>query len=85
MVDAWIGPVIANGSPWALLAAVVFYLVRALVTGGLVTRREHENRVADLKEALTAKDKTIETQRETIGERERQVSILLGARPREEK
>lgn len=84
MADTWVGPLLANGSPWVLLGAVVFFLVRSLVSGTLITRREHDNRVGDLKEALTAKDKTIDAQRDTIAEREKQVSILLGARPRED-
>lgn len=57
--------------PPGLLAGLVVWGVRLIMIGRLIPGRTHDERIKDLKEAIRAKD-------ETIAERERQISILMG-------
>jgi hypothetical protein len=61
--------VLADGGPWALVSAFVL----AILTGRLVPRRVHLDRISDLRAANRALEDTLDEQKE-------QISILLGSR-----
>lgn len=62
-----VGVVALCGTPWVVLA----WIVRRVVRGDLISRAVHLDRVSDLKAAIAALD-------DTVGERDRQIAILLG-------
>lgn len=61
---------LATGGPWALVSAFVL----AILTGRLVPRRVHLDRITDLKSAIRALE-------DTVDELKEQQAILLGRKP----
>jgi hypothetical protein len=65
--DALIGQV----APWTLLVSLFVWIVTLVMTGRLISRTVHLDRVSDLKAAIAALEATVK-------ERERQISVLMG-------
>lgn len=57
--------------PWLTPGGVLLLLAWSVVRGWLIPRAWHQERIGDYKAALDA-------QKETIAEKDRQLSILLG-------
>ena len=58
-----------TGGPWTLVSLFVLSILR----GWVIPRRTHQDRVSDLKAAIAALE-------ETVVEKDKQISILLGRR-----
>ena len=56
-----------QGGPWTLISLFVLSILR----GWLIPHRTHQDRVSDLKAAIAALE-------ETVAEKDKQISILLG-------
>jgi hypothetical protein len=69
--DALIGQV----APWTLLVSLFVWIVTLVMTGRLISRTVHLDRVSDLKAAIAALEATVK-------ERERQISELMGRQQR---
>ena len=69
--DALIGQV----APWTLLVSLFVWIFTLVMTGRLISRTVHLDRINDLKAAIAALEATVK-------ERERQISVLID-RPQE--
>ena len=70
-----IGPA-AYGGVGAVITLLIF-LYRALATGSIVTRREHENRIADKDKVIADKDAQIAMWKATADTKDAQNAELL--------
>lgn len=66
-----LGTVTAKAGPWGIAIGVILTVLYALMRGELIPRSTHEDRVSDLKAAITALEATVR-------EREAQIATLLG-------
>jgi len=64
-------PLAGEVGPWALLVSLFVWIVTLVMTGRLISRTVHLDRVNDLKAAIAALEAT-------VAERERQISVLMG-------
>ena len=66
---------IGQVAPWTLLVSLFVWIVTLVMTGRLISRTVHLDRVSDLKAAIAALEATVK-------ERERQISELMGRQQR---
>lgn len=71
--------ILAQGGPWGILVLVMV----AIITGRLIPRWTHLQRVQDLKQNAADYRAALGTERERGDELRAQMAILLGSRARE--